>query len=128
ANATEKLIDEALKSCQLLEEEQFELKQDVAEAHIRTQRRAGELLQQIRRHPGGRPSGTPSSVKGVRPQPSTLRELGITVQDSHRWRRIASLPSDAFETFIRDSRAAARELTSARMLAHAQRYRKPEDE
>src|SRR5690348_10978148 len=37
ANATEKLLDEALKSYRLLEDEQFELKQDVAETHIRTQ-------------------------------------------------------------------------------------------
>src|SRR5215471_21572571 len=44
ASATDKLVTEALKGCRLLESEQFTLRQAAAEAHLRTQRRAGELL------------------------------------------------------------------------------------
>jgi hypothetical protein len=123
ANATEKLLDEALKSYRLLEDEQFELKQDVAETHIRTQRRAGELLLKLGMHRGGRPRVTPSAEEGVSQKPPTLHELGISVQDSHRWQRIASLPVESFEEFIRHSREARRELTRARVLAVVARYR-----
>jgi hypothetical protein len=122
ANATHKLLDEALKSYRLLEDEQFELKQDVAETYIRTQRRAGELLLTLGMHRGGRPRVTPSAEEGVTQKPPTLRELGISVQDSHRWQRVASLPGDAFEQFIRHSREARRELTRARVLAVVARY------
>src|SRR2546423_15438634 len=55
ANAVDKLVDEALKSCRVLEEQQFDLKQDAAEAHLRTLRRAGQLLANLSLNQGGRP-------------------------------------------------------------------------
>jgi hypothetical protein len=124
ANATEKLVDETLKSCQLLEEEQFELKQDLAEAHLRTQRRAGELLLELRKHRGGRPRTTDSKAEAVVVRPPTLRELGIGIKDSHRWQRIATVPDDTFEAHITDSRRTRRDLTTSRVLAMADRLRK----
>src|SRR5258708_28607915 len=56
ANATDKLLAEALKGCHELESEQFALRQSAAEAHLRTQRRAGELLASMEKNGGGRPT------------------------------------------------------------------------
>ncbi len=123
SNVTEKLIDEALKTCRLLHEEQFKLKQDAAETHLRTQRRAGELLAEVKKHRGGRP---PLAVcRGpAEPRPPTLEELGIDAHDSHRWQLIASLPAERFEEYIVNSRAVGHELTTAALLTIANRLRK----
>jgi hypothetical protein len=129
ANGIEKLVDEALKSCQVLEEEQFELKQEVAEAHLRTQRRAGELLVELDKNSGGRPAQTPRRMRGDSGRPRsrrlpTLRELGISPSDSYRWQLIASLSLEGFETCIANTRVARRELTTSRVLALAKRLRR----
>jgi hypothetical protein len=121
ANATDKLINEALKTCGLLEEEQFELKQDMAETHLRTQRRAGELLFELEKHPGGRLPAKGTEAGGYSGKPLTLRELGISSLESHRWQRIASLPLKAFEAYIADRRSRKLELTTAAVLALAKR-------
>lgn len=120
ATAAEKMLDEALKVCRDLDHEQFELRQEAAEMHLRTQRRAGELLMQMTKHLGGRPPKTPSGQEGVS-RPRTLRELGIEVHESHRWQRVASVPADEFETVIADSRRRRQELTTSRVLAAAGR-------
>jgi hypothetical protein len=122
ASATEKLVAEALKTCQLLQEQQFQLKQDMAEAHLRTQRRAGELLLELKRHPGGRPK-TASNVEEVSSPPLTLRELGVSVQDSHRWQRLASMPIEVFDQYVSTRRDAQRELTTAGALAAARQFK-----
>jgi hypothetical protein len=116
--AAEKMMREALKACRFLEREQFELRQEAAEAHLRTQRCAGELLAKQTKHPGGRPP-TPSIAEGVSSRPSTLRELGIDVHESHRWQRLASIPAEQFEEFIAYMRQQGRELTSAAAIAVA---------
>ncbi|HSR26035.1 MAG TPA: hypothetical protein VLW53_20950 [Candidatus Eisenbacteria bacterium] len=122
ARAVEMLVDEALKNCHLLEEQQFELRQEAAEAHLRTQRRAGELLTELLLHPGGRPRKT-SSSEGAVTQPPTLRELGIDRHESHRWQRIAMVPRDLFEEHISRCRTERKELTTNRMLLLANRAR-----
>jgi hypothetical protein len=128
SNATEKLLDEALKSCRLLNDEQFNLKQDAAEAHLRTQRRAGELLAQVQKHRGGRPPGPNADKADIPGKPATLDELGIDPHDSHRWQLIASLPVDRFEDYISVSRTERQELTTARLLTLASRLRKQQEE
>jgi hypothetical protein len=120
ASAVGKLVDEALKSCRLLEEEQFDLKQAASEAHLRTQRRAGELLSDVLLHAGGRPSKTGSHDGAVSERP-TLKQLGIDRHESHRWRRIASLASEAFEEYVTTCRSQRRELTTIGALQLANR-------
>jgi hypothetical protein len=119
AKAIDRMVDEALKSCRLLEEQQFDLRQDATEAHLRTLRRAGQLLAEIPMHAGGRPSSSPPDT-GERPP--TLRELGISGHESHRWQRIARLPDDWFEAHIRDCREHRRELTTSSLLVLAKRF------
>jgi len=121
-SAVGKLLDEALKSCRLLEEQQFELRQDATEAHLRTLRRAGELLAVMPLNSGGRPARRPEVLSAAADQALTLRELGITSHESHRWQRIAKLPHDWFEEHIRHCRQQRRELTMSGMLILAKRF------
>jgi len=128
ANAVEKLVDGALKTCLLLETEQFELKQEAAETHLRTQRRAGQLLGQMKKHSGGRPATTGDTTASVSGEPPTLRQMGISGHDSHRWQRIASLPDDVFETHVRESRERRMELTTSRVLLVARKLAQERDD
>lgn len=127
SSATEKLLGDAFRSCRLLEEKQFELKQDVVEAHLRTQRRAGELLAQREKHSGGRPPARDAGPAAA-PKPPSLHQLGIDSHESHRWQLIASVPSEIFEEHIADCRVARQELTTAAVLVLAARLRREESE
>ncbi|MCA2211334.1 hypothetical protein [Jidongwangia harbinensis] len=126
-DAMEKVLSDALRVCQLLEREQFELKQDAAEAHLRTQRRAGELLTARAKHRGGRPRTASTGEGVVVPRPPTLRELGIEVHESHRWQRVAGIPAATFEEFVRRCREERREITASAALALARRLLEAED-
>jgi hypothetical protein len=119
SSATQKMMLDALKTCRLMEREQFELKQDAAEAHLRTQRCAGELLLEQAKHPGGRPVtvSTPEEVRND--TPPTLHDLGIDPHESHRWQRIAGIPAKQFEDFISQTREADRELTVSAAIRYA---------
>jgi hypothetical protein len=120
AGAAEKLVTEALRSCQAVEEEQFRLRQTATEAHLRTQRRAGELLMNLAKHRGGRRRRTDSTMRTV-DGPATLRQLGIRPYESHRWQRIASVSAEVFEEIIREAYELRRELTTSSVLAIAKR-------
>ena len=121
ASATASVVKDALKSCHLLDWQQFALRQEAAEVHLRTQRRAGQLLLAMARHPGGRPRETPSRETPVSGQPLTLGDLGISPRESHRWQRIARIPGDQFEEHIETCKARRLELTSAGLMALAAR-------
>jgi hypothetical protein len=125
ASATEKLVGEMLKACVVMEGEQFALRQAAAEAHLRTQRRAGELLSELVKNPGGR---LPKSSSPDASRPASLRELGIASHESHRWQRIAQLPADQFEQYVSECRERRRELTIAGALALANRHARDRDE
>lgn len=118
ASATDKLVTEALKGCRLLESEQFTLRQAAAEAHLRTQRRAGELLSAMEKNGGGRPPKT-GHPRGRLSRSATLAELGITRNESHRWQRLAELTEDQFEDYVADCHSKRRELTTIGALARA---------
>ena len=119
ASATSGVVKEALKSCHILGGQQFALRQEVAEVHLRTQRLAGQMLLAMAKHRGGRPSGTHSSGHSVSGSPMTLRDLGISSRESRRWQRVAQVPRDRFEEHIATCRAQRRELTTAGILALA---------
>lgn len=124
-----KVVPEILKA-RRAERERFDLLLDAAELHLRSQRRAGELLGPLRLHRGGRPSQklfheeTGSTMEQVFEGLPTLRELGITRKEAHRWRRLASIPEDLFESYIQEGRDRGLELTTAGALALAGRLRR----
>lgn len=121
ARVVEDLVEEALKSCHALEEQQFELRQDAAETHLRTQRRAGELLSQTLKHRGGRPSKTDPTARVVSGAAPTLRELGVERNESHRWQRLAAIPLQDLNDHIADCRNNKLELTTKGALRLANR-------
>jgi hypothetical protein len=122
ATATEQMLGQALKNCFLLERDQFDLKQQAAEVNLWTQRRAGELIADLEKHPGGRPATTSKSASVS--APARLQDLGIDPHESHRWQRIASVPIADFERHLADSLESRRELTSSGILALANRLLK----
>jgi hypothetical protein len=66
------------------------LEDEAAEIVRRAERRLGEMLAGMDKHPGGRPAQKPlQNGKGLR---AKLRELDIKYADSHRWQREATVP------------------------------------
>jgi hypothetical protein len=122
ASATDKLVGEALKGCHRLESEQFALRQSAAEAHLRTQRRAGELLAAMEKNGGGRPPKTGHNRQRLSGR-YTLAEIGISRNESHRWQQLAALPLDELEEYVAECHTRRRELTTTGALARARRSR-----
>jgi len=55
-----------------------------AEIKLRAERKAGEMLAGMVKHPGGRPSGN------VCPKGTGLSEIGISRKQSSRWQKVAA--------------------------------------
>lgn len=83
------------------------------EIKVRAERRAGELLavmgQNGQRAGRGRPP-----ADGYKS--STLEGLGVSVQQSHRWQKLAAVPEDKFEQAVAAAKEVAGEVTTAAML------------
>jgi hypothetical protein len=90
--------------------ENLEMQNWCAEIKIRAERRAGELLQELDKHKGGRPPENPSHDQ--RGFPSTLDDLGISYDQSSRYQTIASLPVVEFETHVAPATLAKISVTS----------------
>lgn len=128
-----KVLPEIIKA-RRAERERFELLLEAAELHLRSQRRAGELLGPLPLHRGGRPrrnlshEETGSAMEQDFEGLPTLREMGITRKEAHRWRRLASIPEVEFESYIQDGRDRAVEITTAGALALAGRLGREEED
>ena len=103
----------------------LEAQNDAAEIKLRAERRAGELLAVMTRHPGGRPAaGNPlPAVRGF--PPPSLAELQISERQSSQWQQIAAIPEPIFEEHITSTRSHRQELTTAGALKLARPYRPP---
>lgn len=107
--------------------ETLEVQNNVAEIKIRAERRAGELLKDMEKHVGGRPTKTGSNVLPVFEEPLTLAEVGISKTQSARWQRMADIPELEFEEHIARTKAANEELTSASVRRFAKELDKQEE-
>jgi phage N-6-adenine-methyltransferase len=87
----------------------------VTEIKLRAERRAGELLKEMEKEKGGRPSKTPTVVGGV-----SLADMGITYNQSSNWQSIAAIPEAVFENHIAETKASKDEITTASTLRLAQ--------
>lgn len=88
-----------------------------AELKLRAERKAGELLQQLERSNGGRPSENSSQpVKSFSEYATVLEENGINHMTAHRWQAEATVPDELFEEHIAEVKAEQREVTSAGLL------------
>lgn len=73
-----------------------------AEIRLRAERRAGELLVEMR-HEGLLGPG----------KSDTLSHLGIERHESSRWQKVAAVPEAEFERYLSETKTEGRELTSA---------------
>jgi hypothetical protein len=67
------------------------------EIRLRAERRAGQLLKEIEKAKGGRPTETPRADRGVS---KTLADDGISYDQSSRWQKLADVPEDQFEAAL----------------------------
>ncbi len=86
----------------------------VTEIKLRAERRAGELLGDMEKAPGGQPYQS-HDVTGRSDIP-TLNDLGISRMQSSRWQSIAAIPEPVFENHIASVKADGEELTTASAL------------
>jgi site-specific DNA-methyltransferase (adenine-specific) len=95
--------------------ESLEMQNDVAEIKLRAERRCGEMLQDMEKHPAGRPPEN-RSYDVTDSLPPTLAELGVSRNQSSRWQTIADMPEERFEEHIARTKARNDELTTAGIL------------
>jgi len=98
----------------------LEMQNECAEIKLRAERRAGDMLAEMEKNPGG-------GLVQFHPEttlPPRLSELGISRIQSHRWQLERSVPEDVFEKFAAETKAKNEELTSMglRRLAIRERY------
>ena len=74
------------------------------------ERRAGEILITEMPHGGDRKSSTPRY---------DLKDAGISNGDSRKWRSLARIPEPSFAGHIAETKAKAKELTTADLLRYA---------
>lgn len=108
-----------------------EIIRQVVEIKLRAERRAGELLRKQLKNPGGRPEknrskGTTSfcaGQSGLVTHPPSLKDLGISKDQSSKWQRIASIPEEKFEQFLvnKEELSSARAVSLARNLEREKR-------
>src|SRR6266542_1365522 len=108
----------------------LEAQNDAAEIRLRAERRAGELLAAMAKHPGGRPAIEenplpPVTGFGAPPLPPRLADLQITRRQSTQWQQIAALSEPSFESHIATARARRKELTTAAALKFARQHCSP---
>ena len=88
----------------------LELQNQAAEIRLHAERKAGDMLREMQKHKGGRPSKTGNTLLPV------LEDLGITKIQSCRWQRLARVPQDSFAQYVASTNRLGEELTAAGLL------------
>lgn len=92
----------------------MEMVNAAAEIKLRAERRAGQILLEMDKHEGGRPSENPSSAsRGFAPK---LADLGVTHDQSSRWQQMAAMPQSKFEQHLAERKEAGEEITLKSVL------------
>lgn len=115
---------EALRQYARQQKLSLEMQNRCAEIKIRAERRAGEILSDMDKHPPG-PSGGDRSHDGT--DPPRLFDLGISKNQSSRWQSIASIPEDEFESRVDEIKRKNAELTSREFLSLAGYLQREQD-
>ncbi len=103
-------------------DDSFAASQAAAEIKIRAERRMGELLREMPKNDGGRPSKTGDTKSPV----STLANHGIHKKMSSRTQAIAAVPAKEFEDTIAKTKQSNNELTSKDMAKRGQTIQRKE--
>ena len=80
---------------------------------LRAERRTGQLLKEIEKASAGRPPKNRSSgttdfnarSSGATRQPQTLKEMGISKDQSSKWQKLADVPEEKFKEALADTSA-----------------------
>jgi len=110
---------EALRQYARQQKLSLEMQNRCAEIKIRAERRAGDILVDMEKNPGGQAEhesylshdGTGSAPK--------LSDLGISRNQSSRWQSIAGIPERHFEERVEEIKEKGQELTSKEFLSLA---------
>lgn len=109
----------AIETWAKAEKKDAELQNIIAEQKLRTQRILGGLIK----------DNPDISRGGSKSRSSTLKEMGITKDQSSAFQKISSLPEETFEKEIETAKAETNkriELTTSRMLKVAKEFEKEE--
>jgi hypothetical protein len=88
----------------------------------RAERRMGELtakMPKVAPEDKSRGRGKIGPSAGPISKTSTLKDLGVTKQEAHRWEKLASIPEKRFEAHVAEVKAKAEKLTTSGVLALA---------
>lgn len=94
-----------------------------AEIRIRAERRAGEMLIEMKENGERNGQGGDRRSKS---QPVTLIDIGIGKMQSSRWQAVAAIPEEVFEEHIAQTKSKSKELTSGGVLKVAKATRRRE--
>jgi hypothetical protein len=72
-----------------------EAERQACEIRLRAERKAGQLLAQMEKAPGGQPYQSGHTTGSGSPKP--LAELGISKDQSSQWQKLAAIPDDQFD-------------------------------
>lgn len=84
-----------------------------AEATLRAERKAGEVLIELERGTGPGRGKKISNNGNLSEYTQALKETSTSPQDANRWQQIAQLPAKEFESYISETQAEEKELTTA---------------
>jgi hypothetical protein len=72
------------------------------EIRLRAERKAGQLLRQMQKAKGGRPSKTLSTTERVLTKAEQLEAAGVTTKQAHQWEKLADVPQEQFDAALAD--------------------------
>jgi N6-adenosine-specific RNA methylase IME4 len=103
---------EAMRAYAKQIKEGLQVQNDLAEIKLRAERRAGEMLKETNISK----NSSNQYMLGRANQPTTLKTIGITKDQSSNWQKIADIPEEQFEEHIIDVKESNKEVTTAGML------------
>ncbi len=105
---------EAIRMLMSRQKRGLEWQNRAAEIKLRAERKAGELLSDIPREAGGRPSDNSNQAgEGFM---GTIEDAGIPYTTANRWQKVAEVPEERFEAYVT---GGDEELTTAGLLRKA---------
>lgn len=106
---------EALRAYAKQQDENLELQNYCAEIRLRAERRAGQILIEMKQAKERR-SGHGNQKAESHDVIPKLADLGISLNQSSQWQKIANIPDDEFEKHVAETKAGKKELTTTATL------------
>lgn len=97
----------------------LEAQNHAAEIKLRSERKAGEMLSQLQRHPTSKGGDTKSAYHDSMPiseYKEVLDQQEIPNTTAHRWQDVAKIPDKVFEHHIAEIQETGQELTTSGLL------------